>query len=262
MNCKNCGTKLKDGALFCHSCGTKRDVQSNVEYTRVVIPEYTVYPKRPKKKKGILIAVAAVILIAAAAFAGVFLFGEKKGNLKKFDEENRNTISTSWFEEFAENKKEFGQYELSDSTETQNYYYGHAVLNQRAADINNNDYLDGIYLSTYENSDELNQYAYEDILEIMGKDVNTDLIKAIKSSSGNFYYFQFAGGMFGDHSYCFYLKGNSMVFAIQCLSNEKDAYDYLLEKDAAGAFGIPDYNSENSDLISFNEQFIEDYNNR
>lgn len=260
MYCNNCGTKLEEGATFCHNCGINQNGQPNVGNIQTGFPNHTVHPKR-LKKKNIVLGVAATALIAVAASAGShMLFGDKELNLEKFDKENKNVISTSWFKEFASNEEEFRRYEISGNTE-ENETFGHEVLNQQAVDIDNHDPIDGIYLSIYEDKEALERYAYEDIIKIIGKDVNMRLKKAIQSSSGDFYYIEFCDGMFGNHSYCFYLRGNSIVYAIQCLDSVKSAYDYLLEKDETGMFGIPVYTQESNDLIIFSEQFLEDYNN-
>lgn len=263
MYCTNCGTKLSDGTAFCHNCGAKQDGQPNTVNTRTVMSGYAVQPKSPKKKKILLIAATEIIVVVAVIFALTYIFGEKKPNLEKFDEENQNTISTSWFEEFASNESAFESCKISDYTEEDDPY-GHSIFNLQAMDINRHDLLDGMYLSIYENEQELEQYAYADILEIMGISANTELIKASKTPSGDFYYFEFGGGVFGDHSYCFYLKGNSMLYAIQCLQSEQDAYAYLLRKDINGMLGldIPIYHAGDNNLLDFSDQFIEDYNNR
>ena len=261
MYCKKCGTKLADGAAFCQNCGTKQGEQSIPENTQAVIPKKDVQLKRPNKKKIVFILAATAILIAVAVFVGISIFGEKELDLKKFDEENENTVSTSLFEEFASKENGFESCKISDYTEEEDPY-GHAILNLQAVDIFRHDLLDGVYLSIYENEEELAQYAYADILEIIGMSANVKLLEALESPSGDFYYFEFGDGVYGDHSYCFHLEGNSMVYAIQCLQNEKDAYTYLLGRDAAGVFDIPSYNLGNSDLIDFSDQFLEDYNNR
>ena len=236
--------------------------QPNVENPQTVIPEYTVQPKKRKKKKiGLGIAVV-IILIVVVVFAGISKLRNRGLNLDKFDKENRNTISTSWFEEYATDESEFSRYEILGNTEEEPYD-GYAVLNQQAVDIDNHDMLDGIYLSTYEDKKELERYAYADILKIAGKDYATQLMEALKSPSEDFYYIELCGGMFGNHSYCFYLRGNSMVYAIGCLDSDENAYEYLLGCDeATGMFGIPVYNSENSNLVNFSDQFLEDFNNR
>lgn len=259
MYCTNCGTQLADDAAFCHNCGAKQGGQPNAGNMQTVIPEYEVWPEKPKKKKKVLRITVAIILIATAVFAVTYIFGEKKPNLEKFDEENENTISTSRFEEFASNERGFEMCQIFDYTEEEDPY-GHSIFNMHAMDINRHDILDGAYLSIYQNGEELEQYAYEDILEITQIGVNTELKKAIKSLSEDFYYFEFGGGMFGDHSYCFYLKGNSMVYAIQCLQSEKDAYSYLVQKDTNYVldWNIPNYHVGDNDLIDFRDQFLED----
>lgn len=258
MYCTNCGTQLADGAAFCHNCGAKQGGQPNAGNMQTVIPEYEVWPEKPKKKKKVFRITVAIILIAAAVFAVTYIFGEKKPNLEKFDEENENAISTSKFEEFASNEDEFEMCQIHDYTEEEDPY-GHSIFNMQAMDINRHDMLDGVYLSIYENEEALEQFAYEDIVKIIDKDVNMNLLEALKTPSGDFYYFELSDGMFGNHSYCFCPKGNSMVYAIQCLDSEKNAYTYLLEKGIIKA--VDGSALDNNDLICINEQFLEDLNN-
>lgn len=82
--CKECGTKLKEGAAFCNACGTA--VQLKEE--RKVNPQQQVIPpqKMTKKKKGMLIGIGA----AAVLLFGGYKIGEtltdKDRMIEKFEE--------------------------------------------------------------------------------------------------------------------------------------------------------------------------------
>ena len=261
MFCKNCGAQLESTVSFCPNCGTKQEGTEKKGNAQTFLPNDAAASAIMKKKKPVWIVPVAVILLVGIVFLVINMFVRNAGqDLSRFDKKNNNTISTSWFEEFASDKSEFEMYFYNDYRNSENPS-GHAVVEQRGLDIDHNSPIECIYLATYENADELKENAFKDILNIVGIDGNIAVLDAIKSSSEDFYYFNLTGdGVYTNHtSNCFCLTGNSMVYAI---SNTGDAYDYLLEKDSAEKFNVPVFDQEENSLMNFEDQFIEAYNNR
>lgn len=268
MFCTKCGKQLNDDMTFCPYCGCK--TINNVEHQTApqqmannaactTAPSQTVNNKYPKaenkgtKRKVLVCALALSIIVAA----GVFLFLNRNLDLSKFDKTNENAISTSWFQEFASDEDYFKSYSCSDYTKGEKTSGRHAVLEQEAKSIEHGP-LQGIYLLTYEDENALRKYAYNDILQVIRENLTTSAL-AIKSTSDDFYFFDCPGGGFGDHTYCFRLVGNSMVYAIKySADDEPNAVEYLLDVDTEGMFDIPAF--EVDDLVDFTQQFIEDVN--
>lgn len=68
--CTKCGTKLRDGAMFCHSCGNPIREK---EDSNIVIQPKT--PSEPKKKKSIFpILLLGILLLIVALTAALFFF--------------------------------------------------------------------------------------------------------------------------------------------------------------------------------------------
>ena len=95
MYCKNCGKQLEDDSQFCLHCGTQ--VEADVE-TKGYTPDTPVAAQEPsgtgaytggenKKKKapkrGLVIGIAAVLVVLLGVLAGVFLYGGAGRNLAK-----------------------------------------------------------------------------------------------------------------------------------------------------------------------------------
>lgn len=262
MYCKNCGTELKNPARFCPNCGASQDEPGTGQDTRAGgiaggrDASHAQDPPRPKKtgrKLPLWVPVLAVIVVVI----GVFIYFNRGLNLSKFDRTNGNAISTSWFQELASNKDKFRSYNCSDYTKKKNA--SGPVLVQEAKSTEHGP-LQGIYLLTYENEYELQEYAYDDILRIMREQLNTN-VSAIKTSADDFYFIDGNGGGFGSHTYCFCLVGNSMIYAVKHYDEDVDqdledsAYGYLLDIASQGQFDIPD-----SDFVNCTDQFLEDIN--
>ena len=252
MYCKNCGTKIEDNVSFCPNCGTKQEAAAKIQ-------NYAAAPVASKKKKPVWIAVIAVVMILIAGVGFFFIHqAGKEIDLEEFDEENRNSVSTSWFEDFASDQTLFRRYELLDYTREKNPSR-HAVLEQHAVDINNDDPVDGIYLLTYENANERLEYAYEDMIGIVKKEGHDTVTEAWKNSTEDFYLLYLQNGLYGDHYYCFRMIGNSMVYAVKAAEG-MDPFEYLVDKGDTEKLGldVPEY--DEGTLISFVEEFLEDAN--
>ena len=81
--CENCGTQLPDGAGFCACCGNQIPAAAITEETGAVVTAPVASPKPNKKKLGIIIGAAALVLvigIGAAIFLGWYLGDEQKLN--------------------------------------------------------------------------------------------------------------------------------------------------------------------------------------
>ena len=269
MNCRNCGNKINDGAVFCTRCGSRLgNDQANGAYmagNQPFTPDYGVNVNygapQPVKKKSKAPVVIGVVALVAAVVAGGFwakehFFGEI--NLEKFDEENRNSISTNEFKKFASDENNFGRYSLVDYIEDGNAKR-HSILEQNAVDANNSDSLDGVHLITYESSDDCASYYYEDMIEIMSEEAPETFEIMAANDSENWYVFVDNGGMFGDHSYCFYIEGNSMLYAVSDNEDYPSAWKYMLDKGYADDLKLDQSDFE---FYTIDEQFIYDYNNR
>lgn len=73
MICSNCGKQLPENSAFCRECGFRQ--------TPVVQQNNTLQPK--KKRSGCLTAIAVIVIVAVAAFAGIYLL--MPGLLKPYD---------------------------------------------------------------------------------------------------------------------------------------------------------------------------------
>lgn len=69
MYCPRCGEKLVDDAAFCPNCGMKIEVPGNYRQAQPTPSA----PKKPKKKKGLIAAIIAGVLVIAGVLA-YFLF--------------------------------------------------------------------------------------------------------------------------------------------------------------------------------------------
>lgn len=268
MFCAKCGTQLNDDMAFCPKCGCKitnnaqhqtapQQMKNNAVYetasSQAMNNKYSKAENKVIKRKVPVWALVLPVIVVV----GIFLYLNRNLNLSKFDETNGNAISTSWFKEFASNEDYFKSYSCSDYTKKGNTSGGHAVLEQEARSIEHGP-LQGIYLLTYENENALQEYAYNDILRIIRGNLDTN-IAAFKSPSDDFYYFDCPGGAFGDHTYCFWLVGNSMVYAVKfSADDEPNAIKYLSDLDTEGMFDLPEFG--NYEVVSFTQQFIEDAN--
>lgn len=255
MFCTKCGAELHDGMAFCPNCGYK--IANNAQ--RQTAPPQTGRDKYAKagnggtrRKKPVWTLVLPIIVVV-----GVFFFLNRGLNLSKFDKTNGNSISTSWFKEFASDKDYFKSYNCSDYTKKENTSGRYTVLEQEAKSIEHGP-LQGIYLFTYKNENALRKYAYNDILQVIRRNLMT-AAAAFKSESDDFYLFDCPDGAFGSHTYCFRLVGNSMVYAIKYTADgESNAAEYLLDMDTEGMFDLPDFGSY--EVVNFTQQFIEDVN--
>lgn len=123
MFCKNCGTKLEDGASFCHICGTPvetseieveaAEVEEIEEVDEIEETEAEEIEKVAKEKpaprtsassKKWIIIIAAVVIVALAIV--VMLPKNKKDDAKKSDSEKESIVTDDKKSEKEEEKKE------------------------------------------------------------------------------------------------------------------------------------------------------------
>lgn len=112
MFCKNCGKELKDGALFCTSCGQKvlmpgASAQSHQPEVQKPVQRVSV-PKpagRPKSTVNLILWIVAGILMVALAVMGYFLWS-KLSNHPAEDDEVIETMEDSMTDSMPEDVQE------------------------------------------------------------------------------------------------------------------------------------------------------------
>lgn len=210
MYCRNCGNQINDGELFCSKCGAKLENESHTTDKQPFTPNNEANPKTPqaiikKKTKAQKLAyiLTAVIIVVAALWAKSTFFGGL--NTKRFDKKNGNTISTNAFKELASDESDFESYSVDDYRKKENTTRN-TILEQKALAVNHKDPKDGIYLLTYAGEKECSASFYKDMIEIISEEAPQHLNKAVRNKTGNVYLFELTGGMYGNHSYCFYIE--------------------------------------------------------
>ncbi len=261
MYCRNCGNQINDGELFCSKCGAKLENESHTADKQPFIPNNGANQKTPltivkKKTKAQMLAyilTTAIIIVAVLWIKSTFFGGL---NTKRFDKKNGNTISTNAFKELASDESDFESYSVDDYRKKENTTRN-TILEQKAWAVNRKDSKDGIYLLTYAGEKECKASFYKDMIEIISEEAPQHLNKAERNKSGNLYLFEFTGGMFGNHSYCFYIEGNSMLYAITNTDEDESPYEYL-----KGYSTELNLNLSDSHFHKIIDDFLYDYNNR
>lgn len=278
MNCRNCGNQINDGAVFCTRCGARQVneqvngayMTGNQPFTPYYGVNYGASQPNKKKSKGIVAAIAVVVIVGGVCAKNYFyseINPQKQG-------EGGNTTTTGkstgdgtgeqifnmaeTFQELGKDETKFCRYSLEDYTDEEKPNR-HAILEQDAIDINNSDMMDGIHLLTYENEDVCNSYFCDDMMEILSEEMPQRLDMAVTNESGNWYLVKVAGGMFGDHSYCFYIDGNYMLYATTNTDGDAEPYEYLNQNGYSDILNLDMSDGEFYDII---DNFLDAYNNR
>lgn len=100
MNCKNCGSKLDDGAKFCGSCGFKvessdlvNDLNQNVSAANVALQE----GEKSSNLKNFIIIFLICIFVGGLAFLGYSLLSNSKSSADKIEYALNNMLDMDEF---------------------------------------------------------------------------------------------------------------------------------------------------------------------
>lgn len=137
--CKNCGSQLAQGDMFCQNCGAKNEPGYQYGDTN---NGYSNPPKAPNKNTGIIIAIVALIVVIIAA---LIVFLVVNNNTKKETAELIAQNTTVTETTTAPTTQPVTEEEEEETTEkapqvVNNYYYGNEKYSDYDYDYENGDW--------------------------------------------------------------------------------------------------------------------------